>query len=328
MKNSKNPKEKANDSELDDDFKTFEFKKPITLQNILEILDGVVEMDGRMIVMTTNKRDIIDPALIRPGRIDQDLIFENPKRDLILYIFNYMYSNFTMEERMVVLNEYGKYIKDQEISTAKVINCFMYDDMRIGMEYLLSNYNYDIDSGYSDSSIEHFDVKKELETITQEFKCFNETENEIQSIDLLDLVNINDILFTQSSIGGSDLKMIYEKYNISNCFQSLFGASTVPQWIKFEFPNKVQITNYSLFMMEKYIMSGWNLVGINDDLSEEILDREIGSNCKNYNGKSNSKNYFKTIKIITTEKNNDNYAIVLYHFKFFGNIKTTTDMKI
>jgi SpoVK/Ycf46/Vps4 family AAA+-type ATPase len=42
----------------------------ITLSNLLNILDGSREMPGRIIVITTNRIDWIDEALLREGRID------------------------------------------------------------------------------------------------------------------------------------------------------------------------------------------------------------------------------------------------------------------
>ena len=50
-------------------------KPELTLADILETLDGVMEMDGRMLVITTNYPERLDPALIRPGRIDVELKF-------------------------------------------------------------------------------------------------------------------------------------------------------------------------------------------------------------------------------------------------------------
>lgn len=47
--------------------------RKITLGEMLEFLDGIVEMDKRIIIMTTNHVDVLDPALIRPGRIDINL---------------------------------------------------------------------------------------------------------------------------------------------------------------------------------------------------------------------------------------------------------------
>jgi SpoVK/Ycf46/Vps4 family AAA+-type ATPase len=49
--------------------------KNLSLAGILEVLDGVMEMDGRMLVMTTNYPERLDEALIRPGRIDVKVNF-------------------------------------------------------------------------------------------------------------------------------------------------------------------------------------------------------------------------------------------------------------
>ena len=42
----------------------------ITLSQILNLLDGIVELDGRVLIACTNHIEKLDPALIRPGRID------------------------------------------------------------------------------------------------------------------------------------------------------------------------------------------------------------------------------------------------------------------
>ncbi len=42
----------------------------LTLMDILTILDGTMEIPGRIIVMTSNHPETLDKALIRPGRID------------------------------------------------------------------------------------------------------------------------------------------------------------------------------------------------------------------------------------------------------------------
>ena len=41
------------------------------LQGLLNVLDGVVDTPGRIVIMTTNHPEALDPALIRPGRIDK-----------------------------------------------------------------------------------------------------------------------------------------------------------------------------------------------------------------------------------------------------------------
>jgi len=43
----------------------------LNLSGLLNVLDGVVETPGRMLVMTSNHPEALDPALLRPGRIDR-----------------------------------------------------------------------------------------------------------------------------------------------------------------------------------------------------------------------------------------------------------------
>jgi hypothetical protein len=45
----------------------------LNLTGILNVLDGVVDTPSRIVIMTTNHPSMLDPALIRPGRIDKKL---------------------------------------------------------------------------------------------------------------------------------------------------------------------------------------------------------------------------------------------------------------
>merc|ERR1712126_509906 len=42
----------------------------LTLSGMLNAMDGVTSSEGRILFMTTNYVDRLDPALIRPGRVD------------------------------------------------------------------------------------------------------------------------------------------------------------------------------------------------------------------------------------------------------------------
>mmetsp|Transcript_4016 Transcript_4016/g.9882 ORF Transcript_4016/g.9882 Transcript_4016/m.9882 type:complete len:762 (+) Transcript_4016:2619-4904(+) len=46
----------------------------LSLAGILNVLDGVVDSPSRIVIMTTNHPELLDPALIRPGRIDRKLL--------------------------------------------------------------------------------------------------------------------------------------------------------------------------------------------------------------------------------------------------------------
>lgn len=50
--------------------------KGITLSGLLNAIDGINECDGRILIMTSNKPEILDDALIRVGRIDQKFNFD------------------------------------------------------------------------------------------------------------------------------------------------------------------------------------------------------------------------------------------------------------
>lgn len=41
-----------------------------TLSGLLNVLDGVGSQEGRIVIMTTNKPERLDSALVRPGRVD------------------------------------------------------------------------------------------------------------------------------------------------------------------------------------------------------------------------------------------------------------------
>jgi len=64
LKNKKDKKDDKNNEE----------KQSITLDGLLNFLDGVTEMNGRIVIITTNNYDMLSSALKRPGRIDLDLL--------------------------------------------------------------------------------------------------------------------------------------------------------------------------------------------------------------------------------------------------------------
>jgi mitochondrial chaperone BCS1 len=47
----------------------------LTLSCILNTIDGILEQNGRILIITTNYKDKLDSALLRPGRIDMKINF-------------------------------------------------------------------------------------------------------------------------------------------------------------------------------------------------------------------------------------------------------------
>jgi chaperone BCS1 len=48
----------------------------ITFSGLLNAIDGAAACEGRVLFLTTNHRETLDPALIRPGRVDFEMEFD------------------------------------------------------------------------------------------------------------------------------------------------------------------------------------------------------------------------------------------------------------
>ena len=55
---------------LESTFSRNKFMFQVTFSGLLNTLDGVASSEERLVFMTTNHLDRLDPALIRPGRVD------------------------------------------------------------------------------------------------------------------------------------------------------------------------------------------------------------------------------------------------------------------
>jgi len=52
----------------------FEDEDKLDLAGLLNVLDGVVDSPNRIVIMTTNHPEKLDPALVRPGRINKKML--------------------------------------------------------------------------------------------------------------------------------------------------------------------------------------------------------------------------------------------------------------
>lgn len=74
----------------------------LTLSYILNILDGILETPGRILIMTTNYPERLDKALIRPGRIDINLEVGYCDLDMIKEMYYFFYNKcFIFEEKII-----------------------------------------------------------------------------------------------------------------------------------------------------------------------------------------------------------------------------------
>jgi hypothetical protein len=75
----------------------------LNLAGLLNVLDGVVDSPGRIIVMTTNHPEKLDPALVRPGRINKHLRlgYMTPE-SLADLVEHYLGTKLTDEQRQLL----------------------------------------------------------------------------------------------------------------------------------------------------------------------------------------------------------------------------------
>ncbi|KAJ3360589.1 hypothetical protein HDU91_004504 [Kappamyces sp. JEL0680] len=67
--------------------KTKGYQSMLTLSGLLNGLDGVVAAEERIIFMTTNHLERLDPALTRPGRVDFKVLLDNLTKTQALELF-------------------------------------------------------------------------------------------------------------------------------------------------------------------------------------------------------------------------------------------------
>jgi hypothetical protein len=92
--------------------------EPITLDDILNLWDGLKETPGRILGISSNHYDKLDPALIRPGRIDITLKLDLASRQTIGQMYNHYYKKHLTQEQLAS-------IPDRKYSPAEIINDYM-----------------------------------------------------------------------------------------------------------------------------------------------------------------------------------------------------------
>ena len=90
---------------------------PITLDDFLNLLDGVRETPGRIMVLTSNHYDKLDPALVRPGRIDCTIHMKKVTLAILQEMALYYYSKKIKKDDIdTILPEF--------YSAAEVVNIY------------------------------------------------------------------------------------------------------------------------------------------------------------------------------------------------------------
>lgn len=94
----------------------------VTFSGLLNALDGVASADERIIFMTTNHPERLDPALIRPGRVDVKELLDNATPDQINRMFMRFYNDQALADEFVA----ALIERNQPISTAQLQGLFVF----------------------------------------------------------------------------------------------------------------------------------------------------------------------------------------------------------
>lgn len=90
----------------------------ITLSGLLNALDGINSCHGRRLIMTTNHPEVLDEALLRPGRCDQKYKFDYCSKSQIKELFQMFFNMEAPEDQLVN-------IKADEYSPAHITMVFL-----------------------------------------------------------------------------------------------------------------------------------------------------------------------------------------------------------
>jgi chaperone BCS1 len=87
------------------------YEDELTLEYILNVLDGIVELTDTIVFFTTNDFDIIDPALKRSGRINYILKMEYATRQTIreMIVYHFNISMTALEKYKTQINRIPEY---------------------------------------------------------------------------------------------------------------------------------------------------------------------------------------------------------------------------
>lgn len=96
------------------------YQSMITFSGLLNSLDGVASAEERIIFLTTNHVEKLDPALIRPGRVDLKEYLGNASDYQIREMFLRFYDDELLADKFV------EKTRDKNISTASLQGHFVY----------------------------------------------------------------------------------------------------------------------------------------------------------------------------------------------------------
>ncbi|CZT20550.1 uncharacterized protein RCC_06408 [Ramularia collo-cygni] len=101
-------------------------KPGVSLAGLLNAIDGAASHEGRILVCTTNSPNSLDPALLRPGRIDMKILFGNASAEVTESLFRHIYKDISGERTSPDVAQMGRRfaasIPEKQVTPAEIQN--------------------------------------------------------------------------------------------------------------------------------------------------------------------------------------------------------------
>jgi SpoVK/Ycf46/Vps4 family AAA+-type ATPase len=110
--------QQINDNYVNMNISNIQDEPPITLDDILNLWDGIRETPGRILIISSNHYNKLDSALTRPGRIDVTHELSNASYCTISELYYHFFGNKIKDKNL-------KKIKEYFYSPAEIVNIYI-----------------------------------------------------------------------------------------------------------------------------------------------------------------------------------------------------------
>ena len=190
----------------------------IDLSFLLNLLDGILETPGRIIILTSNHPKLLDHALVRPGRIDVIADFKKCDNKTIIEMIEYFYDISLNNEEIETISKVSEYI----VSPAEMGKIMFenFSDYKYAIKKVIE---LDVDTSKNDINNDS-DIKNDIES---ENKSNNDSVSDNVSKNMWD---INQMINNEEAV-VSMASMPYSSNDLAH----------------FSWDNSVNEHNYSTF---------------------------------------------------------------------------------
>ena len=272
-------------------------EKDNTLNELLVALDGFKTKNGIFVIGATNRIDLLDSALIRPGRIDKKIYIGTPdsktRKEIIIIHINgkpYDKNEMTIDD-LVVLTEGFSGAEIESLLNEAMLNALRNDRMKMSNNDIEIIINKMI-SGWQSSEIEI--TKNMIEQI-----CVHEIGHVIVSLFCNKypklkkvILNLNSPTTPGYTLFDNKISNLYKEDELFEKLMILLGGRNAEEII---YNNSVTTGasndfQQSFLLAEKMILQygfGKNIIySMNSDKTKEIIDNEIMKLINEANEKS------------------------------------------